>query len=111
MIRFFYADGKLQYTQEDRKGAIEEKQAFSIFADNLRELRSHCRLSLMELASELEIPNQTLSSYENKTHVPSMIQAIKIATYFHLTVEEMIACGFDEYPHDVTELYEMRKNK
>lgn len=111
MIRFFYAEGRLQTTKEDIEGAIDERQAFAIFADSLRELREHCELSLMALSEILEIPNQTLSSYENKTHIPSMLQAIKIASYFYLTVEEMIVCGFDEYPYDVTEMYDSRKNQ
>lgn len=101
----------MQHTKENIAGAIDERKAFSIFADSLRELREYCGLSLIALSGELEIPNQTLSSYENKTHIPSILQAIKIASYFHMTVEEMIACGFDEYPYDVTELYESRKNQ
>ena len=110
MSKFFYADGRLQQTQEEKKGAIDEKQALKIFADTLRELRKYCGLSLVELSKALDIPNQTLSSYENNTHIPSMLQAVKIASYFHLTVEEMIVCGLDEYPQDCIELFESRKN-
>lgn len=110
MIQFFYEDGRLQCTQEEKSGAFDEKQAFCLFADNLKELRNYCKLSLIQLSQLLEIPNQTLSSYENKTHIPSMLQAVKIATYFHLTVEEMIVCGLDEYPYDCIELFEKRKN-
>jgi DNA-binding XRE family transcriptional regulator len=89
---------------------LDEKQLFSLFADNLRERREYCKLSLVQLSALVDIPNQTLSSYENKTHVPSMMQAVKIAAFFHLTVEEFIVCGLDEYPFDITELYERKKN-
>ena len=106
----FYEDGRLQCTQEQKIGAIDEKQAFGLFADSLRELRNDCKLSLIDLSKALEIPNQTLSGYENKTHIPSMLQAVKISAYFHLTVEEMIVCGLDEYPYDCIELFEKRKD-
>lgn len=111
MGRFFYTNNRLIYTDEQlEKKTLDEKQLFSLFADNLRELREYCKLSLVQLSALVDIPNQTLSSYENKTHVPSMMQAVKIAAFFHLTVEEFIVCGLDEYPFDITELYERKKN-
>ena len=110
MSKFFLSDGRLLYANEQiTKEFIDEKQVFSLFADNLRELRTYCKLSLMELSELVDIPNQTISSYENKTHIPSMIQALKIASYFSLTVEEFILCGLDGYPYDITELYERKK--
>ena len=111
MANFFLSNNRLAFTNEDtREMVISEKQAFSLFADNLRELRRHCGLSLADLAAFLDIPNQTLSSYENKTHTPSFLQALKIATFFHLSIEEFVLCGLDEYPYDATELYEKRKD-
>lgn len=111
MGKFFYTNNRLVYTDEQlEKKTLDEKQLFSLFADNLRELREYCKLSLVQLSALVDIPNQTLSSYENKTHVPSMMQAVKIAAFFHLTVEEFIVCGLDEYPFDITELYERKKN-
>ena len=109
MKKFIYTNGRLYYREGD--GGIDEKQAFILFAEHLRELRLHCRLSLVQLAERIDIPNQTLSSYENKTHTPSIMQAMKIASFFHLTVDEFILCGFDEYPYGITELYEKRKNE
>lgn len=111
MGKFFYTNNRLVYTDEQfEEKTLDEKQLFSLFADNLRELREYCKLSLVQLSALVDIPNQTLSSYENKTHVPSMMQAVKIAAFFHLTVEEFIVCGLDEYPFDITELYERKKN-
>lgn len=110
MSKFFHSDNRLLYTNEQISAeSIDEKRIFSLFADNLREIRTYCGLSLIELSRFLDIPNQTISSYENKTHIPSMIQAIKIAAYFSLTVEEFVLCGLDGYPYDITELYERRK--
>ena len=100
----------LYANEETTEATVDEKQAFHIFAENLRELRSYCGLSLTELSVFVDIPNQTISSYENKTHIPSMVQAIKLASYFGLTAEEFILCGLDSYPYDITELYERRKN-
>lgn len=112
MAKFFILDNRLEYANDSMTEIIiDEKQIFSIFADNLRELRKHCKLSLIELSELVEIPNQTISSYENKTHVPSLIQAIKISAYFHLSVEEFILCGLDTYPYDIIELYEKRKKE
>ena len=111
MINFFHLDNRLLYANEQTEGiTIDEKQVFFMFSDNLRELRKYCGLSLVELSLKVDIPNQTLSSYENKTHIPSLIQALKLAAYFGLTVEEFILCGLDNYPYDITELYERRKN-
>lgn len=110
MVKFFYSDNRLQYANEHTKGEVlDEKQLFNAFAENLRELRKYCNLSLMELAELTDIPNQTLSSYENKSHVPSLTQAVKIAAFFGLTVEDFILCGWDNYPYDITELYEKNK--
>lgn len=112
MGKFFYTDNRLLYADENTTGiALDEKQVFSLFANNLRELRQHLGLSLMKLSEILDIPNQTLSSYETKTHIPSMVQAVKIASFFHLSLEEMILCGLDEYPFDAIELYERKKNE
>ena len=108
MSKFIVIDNRLQLTNEDNV-ALDEKQIVELFADNLRELRLHCGLSLQGLSTMINIPNQTLSSYENKTHTPSMIQAIKIAAFFDLTIEEFILCGLDSFPYDVVELYERRK--
>lgn len=112
MVRFLQNDNRLAYANENnQQETIDEKQVFCIFAENLREVRTHCRLTLMQLAELVDIPNQTLSSYENKTHTPSMIQAVKIAAFFNLTVEEFILCGMDNYPYDIIELYEKRKRE
>ena len=110
MIKFFHSDNRLLYASEQNAETVNDKQIPSLFAENLRELRRHCKLSLIELAQLVDIPNQTISSYENQTHIPSMVQAVKIAAYFGLTVEEFILCGLDDYPYDVIELYEKKKN-
>ena len=110
MVRFFCLDNRLLTSNEQTEWeSVDEKQLLSIFADSLRELRLYCGFSLVELSERVDIPNQTISSYENKTHTPSMLQAIKIASFFGLTVEEFILCGFDNYPYDITELYERKK--
>ena len=110
MIKFFNSWNRLGCTNGEIAGGIDEKQALSIFADNLRELRTYCGLSLITLSEFVDIPNQTISSYENKTHTPSFMTAVKLAAYFNLTVEEFILCGLDSYPYDICELYERRKN-
>ena len=111
MSKFIVLDNRLLLANEHTTElALEEKQLADFFAENLRELRNHCKLSLKELSAYVDIPNQTLSSYENKTHIPSMLQAVKISAFFGLTLEEFILCGFDGFPYDIAELYEKRKN-
>ena len=111
MGKFFYTNNRLVYTDEQSaEKTLDEKQLLALFAENLREIREYCKLSLVQLSTLVDIPNQTISSYENKTHIPSMTQAMKIAAFFGLTVEEFILCGIDTYPYDITELYERRKN-
>ena len=111
MMKFIRLDNHLLTTVDSNaENSIDEKTAFAYFAEHLRVLRTHCNLTLVQLAEQVDIPNQTLSSYENKTHMPSMMQALKIASFFHLTIEEFILCGFDGYPYDITELYEQRKH-
>ncbi len=110
MIKFLPKSNRFVFTNDENgQFAIDERQVLNLFGENLKELRGHCGISLQELAKLLEIPNQTISSYENKRHMPSLMQAIKISAYFDLTVEEFILCGLDEYPYDIVELYERRK--
>ena len=111
MMKFFLLDNRLGIANEQTtENTVSEEEVLSRFAESLRELRTYCGVSLVTLGKSVEIPNQTLSTYENKVHTPSMLQAIKLAAYFGLTVEEFILCGFDEYPYDIIELYERRKN-
>ena len=106
MSKLTVQNNTLQYVE---KGNLSEAELFYAFAESLAELRKYCGLSLMTLSEKVEIPNQTLSSYENKTRTPSVIQAIKISAYFGLTIEEFILCGLNQCSFDITELYEQRK--
>ena len=112
MMRFILLDNRLGIANEQTtENTVSEEEVLSKFADSLRELRNHCGVSLVALGKSVEIPNQTLSTYENKVHTPSMIQALKIAAFFNLTIEEFILCGIDGYPYDIIELYEKRKRE
>ena len=111
MKKIFYNGNKLDYADENTEtNGFDDLQIFHAFADSLRELRAYCGLSLIKLSSATDIPNQTLSSYERKSRTPSVVQAIKIATYFGLTVEDFIICGLGNINQDITEVYEERKN-
>ena len=96
--------------ETNEKEQFSDEQLFSAFCDSFKELRKYCNLSLIKLGEKIDIPNQTLSTYENKTRTPSILQAIKITAYFGLTVEEFILCGLEKLPYDIIELYE-RRNK
>ena len=95
----------------DGKEVFNDEEILSAFCESFKELRKYCNLSLIKLSENVGIPNQTLSSYENKTRTPSILQAVKITAYFGLTVEEFILCGLEKIPYDITELYEKRKKE
>ena len=104
-----FFDKTLRCLTTGRETALNEEIVSQAFASTLLELRKHCGLSLIKLSDELEIPNQTLSSYETQKRTPSFIQAIKIASYFGFTVEEFILYGLEESTRDIIEVYESRK--
>ncbi|MGL4740550.1 MAG: helix-turn-helix transcriptional regulator [Sarcina sp.] len=55
----------------------------------LEEIRKKNKISQEDLARELEVSRQTISSLEKGRYNPSIILAFKIAKYFNLTIEEI----------------------
>lgn len=83
----------LKETAEERS----DKKISCAFGKSLKELREYKGVTQIELAELLDIPFQTLSTYERGRNNPSMTQALKIARYFHLTIEDFVDCGLEEY--------------
>lgn len=86
-----------------------DKEVKEAFADSLKEMRAYCKVSLIKLAEDIDIPNQSLSAYENCTRVPSFLQALKIATYFGLTVEDFVLCGLGCNKLEIWEIFEKKR--
>lgn len=54
--------------------------------NRLRELRKEKKLTLMELSKEVQIPNNTLSQYENEKRKPKLETWQKLADFFDVSV-------------------------
>lgn len=61
----------------------------STVQNRLEELRNARGVRQDELAAALSVSRQTISSLENGRYNPSILLAMKIARYFHLTVEDI----------------------
>lgn len=52
-------------------------------------IRKKNKLNQDQLASEMEVSRQTISSLENGRYNPSILLAMKLARFFHVTVEDI----------------------
>ena len=66
--------------------------------NRLEEIRKARGLRQEELARELSVSRQTISSLEKGRYNPSILLAFKIARYFGLTIEEIFIYEEDEEP-------------
>ena len=56
----------------------------------LKELRESKRLSQQRLAMNLNMSQNTISRYETGAHEPGITELIKIADYFHVSVDYLL---------------------
>jgi transcriptional regulator with XRE-family HTH domain len=61
----------------------------SFFSENLRNLRKYKKITLEELANELNVSKSAISDYENDKFSPSLYICRKIADFFNTSVENM----------------------
>lgn len=66
--------------------------------NRLEEIRKARGLLQEELARELSVSRQTISSLEKGRYNPSILLAFKIARYFGLTIEEVFIYEEEEEP-------------
>lgn len=57
--------------------------------NKLEEIRKKMGIRQEELATELEVSRQTISSLENGRYNPSIMLAFKIARYFNMSIEDI----------------------
>jgi len=57
--------------------------------NRLEEIRNKLEINQEELAKELEVSRQTISSLENGRYNPSILLAFKIARYFKMSIEQI----------------------
>ena len=56
----------------------------------IKELRQKLGISQREVSEKLEIPQTTLFSYENNVSDPNIATLIKLADFYHVTIDELI---------------------
>lgn len=71
------------------------------FGKGVRAMRIAKNVSLMEMEKALDIPNPSLSRYENGKNAPSITQAYKIANYFETDIPAIIFTGLMEMYHSI----------
>ena len=72
---------------------IKEEDIAKAFGLALKEVRKAQGITLRKMSEDIEIPNPTINRYENGQNIPSLLQAIKIANYFHISIELMLILG------------------
>lgn len=72
---------------------FDEMDIARAFGYAVKTIRKYKKITLMQMEKELDIPNPTLSRYENGLNIPSMTQAIKIADYFDVGINLMVLFG------------------
>lgn len=66
----------------------------NIFKDNLKELRIEKAVSQVELAKAIDVSKGIISLWENGLREPNMYSLIKLATFFNVSIDELV--GFDK---------------
>lgn len=58
----------------------------------IRELRKEKGLTQEQMAEKFYVSNRTISRWENGKNVPDSTQLVRIAEFFQISVDELIAC-------------------
>lgn len=72
---------------------FSEREISKAFGNSLKKLRWSRGLSLNALSEYTDMPNPTINRYENGINIPTITQALKLAQFFGVSVEEMIGFG------------------
>ncbi len=57
---------------------------------DLSKFRAKQKITQRKLAEDLQIPPTTLNNYEKQQTEPSIKMLIKLADYFHITIDELV---------------------
>lgn len=60
------------------------------FAETLKMLREANNVTQAELAAYLKVSRPTIAGYETKNHQPDYEKLVKIAEFFHVTVDFLL---------------------
>jgi|TARA_B110000908_G_scaffold131933_1_gene155297 putative transcriptional regulator len=59
--------------------------------NNIAKLRGKLKISQQELADGIGVSRKTISTVETGRFTPSVVIALKLAAYFHVTVESIFS--------------------
>ena len=80
----------------------------------LKDLRHHAGLTQAALSKELHISRQVYSCYETGRRLPDLDTAVKLCSYYHITLDELLhGCGDvipDQYRQFIKSYDELNKN-
>lgn len=62
----------------------------NVFKDNLKELRAENAIGQVELAKAIGVSNGIISLWENGLREPNMYSLIKLATFFDVSIDELV---------------------
>ncbi len=65
--------------------------------NHVKEYREQAKLNQTELATICDVSRQTISSIERGDYHPSVVLALKLASYFHVQVEDLFSYKEDTY--------------
>lgn len=71
----------------------DESELYNAFGHTLKTLREYKQLTLKKLGEAIEMPPQTINRYEKGENIPTIIQALKIADFFNISIELFILMG------------------
>lgn len=57
---------------------------------NLKEHREEAKLTQSELAKRTGISQQNISRWENNTHTPNVVDCIKLAGYYQISIDYLV---------------------
>lgn len=85
---------------------LDEDEICQCFALALKTLRGITKESLNSLSKAVDIPNPSISRYENGLVVPTVPQIIKLIAHFKIPCELFMFCGIlKKQGMDVTQIY------
>ncbi len=64
----------------------------------LKELRHHQGLTQKELGEKLDLTHQAYSRYETGNRLPDLAMACRIASYYHITLDQLVCQGLHPDP-------------
>lgn len=62
----------------------------TIFTENLKSLRKSCGIDQRGLANYLNVSIKTISHWETGYSEPSIVQLVKLADFFDVTIDELV---------------------